>query len=143
MQLKAIECTNLPACHPDLSDATSLHMREIGFVAYDTEDEIALLRFDGCVQMLMGPNDEAFHNHRFYPLGLKHYTIQEIVSSPWIAELSRILDRDGRADSLPGTRHFVLALKECAVDVAASSVDCIGRFASHAEALNAAIALAK
>jgi hypothetical protein len=144
MTTRVVECTNLPLCEPNDSDASSLHMDRIGYVAYDTDDDgVALVRFDGCVQILSGPNDEAFHHHRYYSLGLKHYTIQEIVGSPWIAELSAILDRDGSVERLPGVRHFVLALKEGSVDVAAESARSVGVFDSHQEAMRAAIALAR
>lgn len=144
MTTRVVECTDLPLCQPNVSDASSLHIGQIAYVAYDTDDDgVALLRFDACVQILTGPNDEAFHRHRYYPLGLKHYTIQELVNSPWIAELSATLDRDGRVDRMPGMRHFVLALKECSVDAAAESVRCIGAFRSHSEAMRAAIAFAE
>lgn len=141
MMARVIECTDLPRCQPNISRASSLHMGLLGFVAYDAEDAVALVRFDGCVQILAGPNDEAFHRHRYYSHGLKHYTIQELIDSPWIEELSKTLDRDGRVDQMPGMRHFVLAIKECAVDVAAELASCVGMFASHAEAMRAATAL--
>jgi len=119
----------------------------VALVAYDVQtpvDAVALLRFDRCLHLATnGPNDEALHRHRYFSFGLKHYTIQEILHSPWIPELSAKLDRDGREDRWPEARHFVLALKENTVDVAADSVTVIGVYPSWTAANDAASKIVK
>lgn len=143
MKPEVVECGQMPACDPNSSTASSLHIGTDGFVAYDSQADVILLKCEGCIQIVAGPNDEAFHRHRFYALGLHHDAIQELTNSPWIQELSTTFDRDGLSDRLPGGRHFVLALKECSVDIAAKSIEAIGRYASHHDAMRAALTLAK
>lgn len=77
-----------------------------------------------------GPNDEAFHNLPWFGLGLQHYTLQEIIESPWVRERARIRHKDGIY--VPGMvdrgRHFVLAFKENTIECIASSYELVGSF---------------
>lgn len=146
-QPRVVELTELPACEPNVSNAAALVLNGDAYVTYDTQapdDPIALLRFASVVTLhAPGPNDEAFHNHRWYSLGLKPYTLQEVVNSPWIDELRAQQHKDRLLCLRPGLRHFVLALKETTVDVLAVGVVLVGRFASHTEAIRSALAPAR
>lgn len=144
---KVVELTDLPACDSCISQSSTHLFGNVALVAYDVKsplDAVALLRFDRCLHLTTnGPNDEAFHQHRYFSLGLRLYTIQEILQSPWIPELSAKLDRDGRRDRWPEARHFVLALKENTVDVAADSVTVVGIYPSWSAANDAASKIVK
>jgi hypothetical protein len=146
-----VELIDLPVCEPNVSDAIVLVSTAAGFrmafVAFDTWDPdrpdqprgVALVRFDRIRQVIArGPNDEALHRHPFFSLGLRHYTLQEIVHSPWNALVSSLLDKDGRVNRCEDARHFVLAFKETCVDVLADGYALIGIFPSQDTALSAA-----
>ena len=142
MKPTIVELTDLPACDANISAASTLTIGSTAFVAYDTDESrvgSALLRFRGCLRLVAGgPNDEAFGNHPYYAHGLQHYALQEVVGSPWIREVSSILDRHGDKNRWSECRQFVLALKEDCIDVAAESAELVDVYQSHASALQAA-----
>jgi hypothetical protein len=78
----------VPTPSPNGSDAVVMMRDGAAMVAYGAitggRDHIAGVRFDDCVQVVAGgPNDEALHQHRWFSLGLRHYTIQVCGDSPW------------------------------------------------------------
>lgn len=72
-------------------------------------------RFEGVWALTFGwPNDEALNGHPLWGRGLRHYTIQEVFNSSWIAELER---RNAvHPQHLPGAfrdcRHIIITFKE-------------------------------
>lgn len=141
-KLRVIELTSVPRSDSNIADASVLVLRDATYISYEarTDPEIALMRFNHPRRVITnGPNDEGFHRHPYASLGLEYYRIQEIVDSPWIAEVSASCHKDGRPDWLIGCRHFVVALKETTVDVAAEDVAFVGLFCTHAEAMRHAI----
>jgi len=142
MTPRVIELTDLPRSDSNIADASVLVHRDAAFVSYDarSDPEVALIRFDRPWRVVTnGPNDEGFHRHPYASFGLGAYAIQEIVDSPWIPDVSASHSKHGRRDWLDGCRHFVIALKETTVDVAAERVSLVGLFDSHTEAMRAAI----
>ncbi len=143
---RVVELADLPRLCPNTSDASILVHGSNAFVAYDLWPEewtAALVKFEGLSHLIAnGPNDEAFHNHPYYSLGLKCCALQEIVNSPWIQKVSAIVHKDGHPGWLPDARHFVLAFKETTVDVLASSFSPVGVFQGRTAAMSAAIAVA-
>ncbi len=66
-------------------DGTTVHMRS------NRDHGIVTIKFNGFAQFKFGnPNDEAIHGHPLYKLGLKHYSIQKVIDSEWIKELTRM-----------------------------------------------------
>ncbi len=142
-RVEVVELAGLPACDANVSDASVLVQGGRAFIAYDVggadRGRVALVRLEGVRHVVTeGPNDEAFHRHRFYSLGLRHYAVQEICGSPWIEEVASVLNRDGDREALRGYRHFVFALKETTVDAIARDAVAVGVFGSHREAMGAA-----
>ncbi len=91
-----------------------------------------------------GPNDEAFHQHPYYNLGLKHYDIQEIQHSPWLEIVASRQSKNGSpGPRRPHTRHIVFALKESSLDVAGELPEFQGFFRSKEEAMQHAVAQSK
>jgi len=139
---EVIELTDIPECEPNTSDAVVLSAGRRAFVAYDTtgpDRNFALIQLDGVSHIVTGgPNDEAFHRHPFFKLGLSHYAIQEIICSPWIPEILALLHMDGLAPNDSKDHHFVFALKETSVDVIAQRLTTVGVFPSLREAMTAA-----
>lgn len=138
-----VELAELPRAASCCADALAIWSGSVAYVSYEVhspEGRFALLRFDGTRLVVgPGPNDEAFHNHPLYQFGLQHYAIQELRHSPWIPELHGILHKDGVRPARSDLRHFVLALKECSVDVIAESVRVVGEFASCEAAMLSAV----
>lgn len=147
MPPKVVELTDLPHCCSNTYGASVLAHGSSVFVAYAVQDndadfKSALLHFKRAIHVIaMGPNDEAFGNHPYYSLGLQAYTLQEIVQSPWISEVSSVLNKDGLRNWFPDARHFVLAFKETCVDVLAQSVEFTGTFHGRTAAIQHALTL--
>lgn len=148
--IQVAKLTDLPACDSCVSNASVMHGTRLAnnrhlscaWIAYEVttpEGGVALVRLnDAAYSVANGPNDEAFHNHPFYSLGLEFYEIQEIVNSPWIEDVLTMLHKD-RVFKGPGScRHFVFALKETTVDCIAESADFVGVFPTHKAAMAAA-----
>jgi len=143
MPPSVIELSAFPVCDSNVSDAEPLRSESSAFVSYDIcepEDSVALLRVEHCARLIdKGPNDESFHKHPCYSIGLRHYTIQEVIDSPWLADVAKTLDRDRHISHPKHLRHSVLALKETTVDIAARDIALLGVFPSHAFAMQAAL----
>lgn len=140
-----VELTGLPEAASCCADAMAIWNGSVAYVSYEVrspEGRFALLRFDG-TQLVVGPgpNDEAFHNHPHYSAGLEHYAIQELRHSPWIPVLEGIQHKGGLKPSKSDLRHFVLAMKECSVDVFAVGVRVAGEFPSHKSAMISALGM--
>lgn len=152
MKPPAIKLPDLPPCEPNVSTASVLTGFRSGgarsaWIAYDAKgpdwpndgDVVALVRLDDVAQLVTnGPNDEAFRNHPFYHHGLRHYTIQELIDSPWIAMTLSMLHKDRVPTNTRGRRHFVFALKETTVDCLAALAAFVGFFPTHGDAIAAA-----
>lgn len=55
---------------------------------WDCDTPYAEIAFSGVLVAQLGyPNDEALRGHPLYPYGLRWYTFQEVLASPWIAEI--------------------------------------------------------
>ncbi len=134
---------SLPQCCPNTSSAHLLIVNGDAYVSYEAVDgrgPIAMIRFRDCRYAIAGgPNDEALHHHRFSSSGLKHYELQEVIDSPWLPEISALIDKDGERNRLAHHRHFILTLKENTVETIASTVELVGTFDSHHAALTAAL----
>ncbi len=77
------------------------------------------------------PNDEAFHNHPLFSVGLQRYAMQKIVNSPWIRERAAIAHKEGDPDWMMIDRHhFLFAFKENYVECVAKSCTSLGTFPS-------------
>lgn len=149
MKPTTVELTALPPCEPNVSTASVLTGSRSGhsWISYDAQGPdwpngnpvIALVRLDDVAQLVTdGPNDEAFHNHPFFRYGLRHYTIQELVDSPWIGMILSMLHKDRAPTNNRGRRHFIFALKETTIDCIATSATFVGYFPTHSDAMAAA-----
>jgi hypothetical protein len=92
----------------------------------DADQRPVRLVWSGCVAAVMQlPNDEAISGHRLYAKGLSTVVwAGEVLESQWIADLerqNRVHPRHDPAAFVAGLRHFILPLKECTVEVIASS----------------------
>lgn len=66
-------------------DGTTVHIRN------EEDDGIVTVKFDRFAQFKFGnPNDEAMKGHPLYDLGLRPYSIQKVVDSEWIKELTKM-----------------------------------------------------
>lgn len=138
------ELANVPPPSADISGASVLVVGTDAFVAYETsssDDEfIALVHFRHCLRVMTGgPNDEAFGNHRFYQFGLRPYTVQRLVGSPWIEEVQKERHKFRTPTPNLSLHHIVFALKGAAVDVLATNVEFVGLFPTHRAAMEAAV----
>ncbi|MCM3869174.1 MAG: hypothetical protein ND895_00575 [Pyrinomonadaceae bacterium] len=103
-------------------------------------EEYAVVKFEEVWQHTFGyPNDEALGGHPLYESGLHFYAFNEILESPYLAELGR-----RNAKRFPGTesdfsrlRHWLVAFHDETLEVIARSVKCVGRkcSASGSEAI--------
>jgi hypothetical protein len=139
---QVVRIEGLPLCDSCVSSAHIVDLSTGVFIAYESigDPSIALLFFPRVAAMLShGPNDEAMHRHRFSGQGLQHYEIQEVLNSPWRAEVAAVNDKDGLCTKYAAKRHFVLALKEATVDILADDIVLRGLFPSVPAAMNSAI----
>jgi hypothetical protein len=136
-----IELTDLPKCEPNISLARVISGRGTVDVIYELWGErFARVQFSGCSWFsLGGPNDEALRNHPLFSLGLKPYTLQEIVDSPFARERARVQHKDGLVLDRFLRRHFVFALKEDCFECFASSYSLIGTYDDEQSALSRAV----
>ncbi len=69
----------------------SIGFDEVQMVDSQSEDALAIVRFDGCVATQMGdPNDEVLQGHPLYGRGLQGYRPMLVRNSPWIKQLETI-----------------------------------------------------
>jgi hypothetical protein len=127
MSDRFVEVPHVPTPSPNVSDAVVMMRDGVTMLAYGAitggRDHVAGVRFDDCVQVVAGgPNDEALHQHRWFSLGLRHYTIQVCSDSPWAREVLASRDKHGIAHDAHRYQHFVLALKDTTIDVLAASI---------------------
>lgn len=60
-------------------------------VRTDNDDGIVTIKFNFFLQFKFGyPNDEAIEGHPLCKLGLRAYSIQKVIDSEWIKELSKM-----------------------------------------------------
>lgn len=140
------ELPGIPTPCSNTSSASVLVVGTDAFVAYERGDQadepVTLLRFSGCRRVVTGgPNDEAIGNHRFYKFGLRFYSIQLLIDSPWIDEILKELHKDRTPAANIELQHFVLTLKEDTVDVLATTIKLAGTYSSHKTAMKAAVGL--
>ena len=133
---------NIPAPDSNTSDVAALWVGCTACLIYGIQselDEHALVLARRCTRLVLGgPNDEAFHRHRFFDLGLKPARCQKIEESPWIAEISRETDKDGNVSRISTLRHFVFASKESSVDALCESLELVAVSASLPNLINEA-----
>jgi hypothetical protein len=90
----------------------------------DSDEPIAIVRFDRCTAHLFGPpNDEAFDGHPLAARGLKPYSAFEVIDSSWIRTLERMnsVHPNHNAERfLSGQRHLIFAFHD-------STFECICR----------------
>jgi hypothetical protein len=84
------------------------------------------INFKGVLALSIGwPNDEILHAHRLWDCGLKHYSIQEVFQSDWIAELDRRNALHPR--HIPGgyrnRRHIVITFQDATFECIALAMD--------------------
>ncbi len=83
----------------------------------DDDQRRVVLTWTACSSTEFGaPNDEARHLHRLYERGLA-----EVLWIGLVLDSSRI-DEFARMASQPPTTHYVIPLKECVVEVLATSL---------------------
>ena len=92
----------------------------------DRDQRSVELIWEGAIAGRMEPpNDEAIEGHRLYAAGLMNvFWIGEVHESELIADMerrNRVHERH-RPDDFLGLRHWVLPLKECVVEVVASTM---------------------
>ncbi len=142
---KGRNLTEYPACCGGTSEGSVLRMGSDAYVAYDLREprhKVALIRCRDCLDAhTNGPNDEARSRHPCYKRGIGIGTVHEIENSPWIPELSALHDMNGKRDRFKDCRHFIFALKEDTIDVAARGISLVGLYDSHADAMAAAVLL--
>jgi hypothetical protein len=86
----------------------------------DPDQRCVVLRWDAVSYALMSPpNDEARHQHRLYEAGLKDVDWLGIVRDSSLVERMRPMSSDFVLVPL----HYVVASKECVVEVLAENVD--------------------
>lgn len=141
-RLHAIELSDIPDCCPCTSLGRVLTFGSTLIVIYEINQVNAAdgmywaaIRCDCFLAAQWGgPNDEAFHNHPLYsadPDGIRHYTMQEVIGSPWIRERAAIADAKRNADRLmTDQHHFIFAFKENCVECVAESCVSLGVFPS-------------
>lgn len=84
---------------------------------------LALVEFDLCTSAKLGtPNDEVFEGHRLNGRGLEAYRAQEVINSPWIAEIQRTnsVHAGYNPDNWRDARHFIFWFHD-------STFECIAR----------------
>jgi hypothetical protein len=145
---RVVEINDLPRCEPNISQSRVFAAGPTVVILYDAVDENwptsrtwAVVRFDGYLTYKGGgPNDEALHNHPLFPSGLEHYSLQEVIDSPWIRTESAIAHKSGDPTRMvAGQRHFVFALKEDLFECIADSYTLVGLYESYDTAFAGAI----
>ena len=103
-------------------------MAELTMLAHpsDVDQRPVMLIWGGCrAAVMQPPNDEAISGHRLYTRGLRDVLwAGEVLHSQWIADLeqqNRVHSSHDASRFVAGLRHFILPLKECTVEVIASS----------------------
>lgn len=145
---RVAELTDLPRCDPNLSAGSvfKAQARKGLVVVYESQgpgwpdsEHWAVVCFSPCACVVCGgPNDEALGNHPLFASGLRFYTLQEVIDSPWLAERCRIQDKDANPHPpwwLGRCRHFVLAFKENTVEVMAERYELLGQYVSRSVAM--------
>lgn len=144
---KVVELTDLPPPEPNIQDVQFMMFNGRAHVIYLTnraphEYDFVVVEFSGVADVVGGgPNDEAFHNHALARYGLKHYSLQEVVNSPWRRERALIRHKDRvvtpRALAL---RHFVFSFKEGTFECLAEKYALVGRYSDFDSAFREAAA---
>jgi hypothetical protein len=98
-------------------------------------DPVAAVLFEGCMLAVIGgPNDEALHNLRLYPI-VRQTTACEVLGSDWLREQCASADKNRDPARLLRTkRHYVFTFKENTVEIIASGYRVLGVYASTEEA---------
>lgn len=129
MPPSVVAVNSIPAPDSNTSDVTAIWSQRTACLIYGIRselDEYALVLAHRCSRLVLGgPNDEAFHRHRFFACGLQLFSCQEVTHSPWIAEVWNENAKDGNPDWKQGHRHFVVAAKESTVDVLCESLNLV------------------
>jgi hypothetical protein len=104
---------------PD-TDWDGTYVREVDV---DTDDPVALVRFEGAYAWLLGPpNDEAFEGHPLASRGLHPYAAFRIEDSSWIRRLERMnsVHEQHAPERFARLRHYVFAFHD-------STFECVAR----------------
>jgi hypothetical protein len=82
--------------------------------AVDSDEPIAIVRFDGHTHMFGGPNDETLSGHPLWGRGLKHYGAFRIENSSWIRKLERMnsVHRMHNPDTFWKLQHLALTFHD-------------------------------
>ncbi|HEU4538114.1 MAG TPA: hypothetical protein VFS00_28530 [Polyangiaceae bacterium] len=89
-----------------------------------TAEPLALVEFKRCVSAKLGaPNDEVFSGHPLAGRGLRAYTAQTVVNSPWLAELEAInrVHRGYRPEFWRSLKHYVFWFHDSTFECVAES----------------------
>lgn len=107
----------------------------VAYVVADSEagadqDEYAVVKFEGVLQHTFGyPNDEALSVHPLYDKGLVFYAFNEVLVSPYVAELAR------RNEAIfPGSkflyetrRHWIVTFHDETLEVIGNTAVVLGQ----------------
>ena len=96
----------------------------------EEQEEYSVVKFEEVMQYTFGyPNEEALSGHPLYESGLQFYAFNEILESPYLAELGH-----RNAKNFPGTeshflsfRHWLVAFHDETLEVIAKSAKYVGR----------------
>jgi hypothetical protein len=110
---------------------------------YRTEDNrYAVIRFPLCIYFIFGmPNDEALGGHPLSRLGLRHYSVHEVVSSALIRKLERrnsVHPQHDPESYLKRMKHYIFTFQdstlECVVAAEQWWVPAVALFTGRDEA---------
>ena len=88
----------------------------------EKDDGIVTIKFDRFAQFKFGnPNDEAMEGHPLYDLGLEPYSIQKVIDSEWIKELTKMnsihpYHKDEQFDKF---EHFIFFFHDTCFEIVA------------------------
>ncbi|RJT41810.1 hypothetical protein D3227_03675 [Mesorhizobium waimense] len=85
---------------------------------------VAILTVDPYLALQFGPpNDEAISGHRLYVLGLRPYSVFEVLNSSWISSLEKAnrVHSSHTPDLFSDYRHFILTFHDSTLEFIAES----------------------
>lgn len=96
-------------------------------VGPDSDETVALLRFDRCYSHMFGPpNDEAYSGHPLADRGLEPYSIFEVKNSSWVRAAERrnaVHPYHNPECFLEDKRHFIFFFHDSTYECIAKSFD--------------------